>query len=127
MARRDEGAYSREICTEQQSYPAASKMARKAFNRTFQAPAFMHEAWLRLIGKTIPRSRVTPFLRRRWRSQASHPLDKSQHKCALRHGGNQRRPDLESVAVAALFQDAQPLAVNDTLDKLLLRTRSKSN
>jgi len=62
MESRDEGAYSREICTDQQSYPAASKMARKAFNRTLQAPAFMHEAWLRLIGKTIPRSRVTPFL-----------------------------------------------------------------
>ena len=41
---------------------ATVRLSHESSGQTLQATALVHEAWLRLIGKTIPRSRVTPFL-----------------------------------------------------------------
>jgi RNA polymerase sigma factor (TIGR02999 family) len=98
---------------------AASKMARESPNQTLQPTALVHEAWLRLVGNDNPKFEGRAhFFAAAAEAMRRILIDKSRRKCALRHGGNLRRVDLENVEVAAPADDDQLLAVNDALDKL---------
>jgi RNA polymerase sigma factor (TIGR02999 family) len=99
---------------------AASKMANEAPNQTLQPTALVHEAWLRLVGETNPNfSGRAHFFGAAAEAMRRILIEKARRKRALRHGGDQRRVELEDVLdAAAPVDDDELLAVNDALDKL---------
>jgi RNA polymerase sigma factor (TIGR02999 family) len=98
---------------------AASKMANEAPNQTLQPTALVHEAWLRLVGNAdLKFENRAHFFGAAAEAMRRILIDKARSKRALRHGGDQRRVDLDGVEVAASGDDDELLAVNEILDKL---------
>jgi len=98
---------------------AASKMAREAPNQTLQPTALVHEAWQRLVGDLNPNfDGRAHFFAAAAEAMRRILIDNARRKHAIRHGGDQRRVDIEVVDVAAPGDEDQLLAVNDALDKL---------
>jgi RNA polymerase sigma factor (TIGR02999 family) len=99
---------------------AASRMANEAPNQTLQPTALVHEAWLRLVGDTNPNfSGRAHFFGAAAEAMRRILIEKARRKKAIRHGGDQRRVDLEdALGAAGPDVDDQLLAVNEALDKL---------
>ncbi len=98
---------------------AAAKMANEAPNQTLQPTALVHEAWLRLVGNDNPQfANRAHFFSAAAEAMRRILIDKARRKRAQRHGGDQKRVDLEGLDVAAPDDDDQLLAVNEALDKL---------
>jgi RNA polymerase sigma factor (TIGR02999 family) len=98
---------------------AASKMARESPNQTLQPTALVHEAWLRLVGEANPKfAGRAHFFAAAAEAMRRILIDNARRKRALRHGGDQKRVDLEGVEVAPPGGDDELLAVSETLDKL---------
>ena len=53
-------------------------------------------------------------------------IDRARRKRALRHGGGQRRVNVEDVEISAVAEDDQLLALNDALDKLAAQDKAKA-
>ena len=99
---------------------ATAKMAHEPPNQTLQPTALVHEAWLRLVGGTNPNfNGRAHFFGAAAEAMRRILIDKARRKRAVRHGGDQRRVDLESIEMAGPDgDDDQLLAVNEALDKL---------
>jgi len=98
---------------------AAHKMAAENPGHTLQPTALVHEAWLKLVGQE----------NRRWQNRnhffaaAAEAMrriltDNARRKLRLRHGGGQRKVELEDCMVATAAADDHLLAVDDALEKL---------
>jgi RNA polymerase sigma factor (TIGR02999 family) len=96
---------------------AAHKMAQENPGQTLQPTALVHEAWLKLVGQE----------NRRWQDRnqffaaAAEAMrriltDNARRKLRQRHGGGQRRVELDDDAVATEADD-QVLAVDEALEK----------
>ena len=98
---------------------AAHKMANEATGQTLQPTALVHEAWLRLVGNQNQKwEGRAHFFAAAAEAMRRILIDRARRKRAVRHGGDQRRVDLQEVDLAAPGDDDQLLAVNDALDKL---------
>jgi RNA polymerase sigma factor (TIGR02999 family) len=106
---------------------AAHRMVNEAPGQTLQPTALVHEAWLRLVGSE----------QRTWQNRAHFfgaaaeamrriLIDRARHKRAMRHGGGQKRVDVEDVEIASATADDQLLAVNEALDKLAAQDKQKA-
>src|SRR5437867_7406517 len=81
---------------------AAHKMAHEAPGQTLQATALVHEAWLRLVGADNPKFEGRAhFFAAASEAMRRILIDNARRKRAVRHGGGQRRVDIEEVEVAA--------------------------
>ena len=105
-------------------YPELRRMAAHHMggnrDQTLQPTALVHEAWLRLGGEQM----------RGWQNRAhffgtaatamrSILVDCARRRKALRHGGGQKRVELDEIAVAdGNACDDQILAVHEVLEKL---------
>src|SRR5207253_3080082 len=99
---------------------AAHRMANEAAGHTLQPTALVHEAWLRLVGND---ARVQFQNRAHFFGAAAEAMrriliDRARRKRAVRHGGGQRRVDIQEVDLASITDDDQLLAVSDALDQL---------
>ena len=98
---------------------AASRMAGEAPNQTLQPTALVHEAWLRLVGNDSPQfDNRAHFFSAAAEAMRRILIDNARRKRAVRHGGDQKRLEMEIVEIAAPGADEDLLAVNDSLDKL---------
>jgi len=106
---------------------AAHKMVNESSGHTLQPTALVHEAWLRLVGSE----------QRTWQNRAHFfgaaaeamrriLIDRARRKRAMRHGGGQKRVDVEDVEIASATADDQLLAVNEALDKLAAQDKQKA-
>jgi len=103
---------------------AAARMANEAPNQTLQPTALVHEAWLRLVGNDNPQfANRAHFFGAAAEAMRRILIDKARRKKAVRHGGDQQRVDIESVAIAALAKDDELLAVNEALDRLAVQNK----
>jgi RNA polymerase sigma factor (TIGR02999 family) len=94
-------------------------MVRESPNQTLQPTALVHEAWLRLVGDANPKfDGHAHFFAAAAEAMRRILIDNARRKSALRHGGNQRRVELDGVEVAAPGNADELLAVNEALDKL---------
>ncbi len=101
---------------------AAAKMAKEAPGQTLQPTALVHEAWLRLVGKSNPTFEGRAhFFAAAAEAMRRILIDKARRKRAVRHGGGQERIDLEELQLAREADDDQLLAVNEALDRLASR------
>jgi RNA polymerase sigma factor (TIGR02999 family) len=94
-------------------------MLHEASGHTLQATALVHEAWLRLVGET----------NQNWKSRAYFfaaaaeamrriLVEHARRKARLKHGGGQRRLNIEDLELADATPDDKVLLVNDALEDL---------
>jgi RNA polymerase sigma factor (TIGR02999 family) len=103
---------------------AAARMTHEAPNQTLQPTALVHEAWLRLVGEANPQfANRAHFFAAAAEAMRRILIDRARRKRAVRHGGDQRRVDIEDVEVAAPADDKELLAVNEALDKLAVQNK----
>jgi RNA polymerase sigma factor (TIGR02999 family) len=99
---------------------AAGHMAREKPGQTLDATALVHEAYLRLVG---------PADERRWENRGHFfaaaaeamrriLVEQARRKGRARHGGGQRRVDLDESGVAAKPPDDDLLAIDEALTRL---------
>lgn len=98
---------------------AASKMARESPGQTLQPTALVHEAWLRLTGNQDAQwAGRAHFFGAAAEAMRRILIDRARRKRAQRHGGGQKRVDIDQLDVASPAADDELLAVNESLDKL---------
>jgi RNA polymerase sigma factor (TIGR02999 family) len=98
---------------------ASHKMANEAFGQTLQPTALVHEAWLRLTdGENVKWDGRAHFFGAAAEAMRRILIENARRKQALRHGGGQRRLDIEDVEIAAVPDDDQLLALDEALERL---------
>jgi RNA polymerase sigma factor (TIGR02999 family) len=97
---------------------AAQKMARETPGQTLQPTALVHEAWLRLAGNDEPQfENRGHFFAAAAEAMRRILIDRARRKHAVRHGGDQRRLNIDDLEIAASASDEQILAIGDALEK----------
>ena len=98
---------------------AAHKMAQEASGQTLQPTALVHEAWLRLGGTPDARfANQAHFFAAAAEAMRRILVENARRKRRLKHGGGQRRVELDMLDVAITSDDEHLLAVDEALDKL---------
>jgi RNA polymerase sigma factor (TIGR02999 family) len=106
---------------------AAHKMANEAPGQTLQPTALVHEAWLRLTGgENVKWDGRAHFFGAAAEAMRRILIDNARRKQALRHGGGQRRLDVEEIEIAAIPEDDQLLALNESLERLAAQDSRKA-
>jgi RNA polymerase sigma factor (TIGR02999 family) len=97
---------------------AIHKMANERPGQTLQPTALVHEAYLRLVGNQNQQwAGRAHFFGAAAEAMRRILIDGARRKKARRHGGDQRRVDIEDVDIALPAEDDRVLAVNEALDK----------
>ncbi|HTR41246.1 MAG TPA: sigma-70 family RNA polymerase sigma factor [Pseudomonadales bacterium] len=105
---------------------AAANMARENPDHTLQPTALVHEAWLKLIGhENVQWNGRAHFFGAAAEAMRRILVDHARRKSAIRHGGSLQRVNLEDSDIAEQT-DEQLLAVNDALEKLASRDKTKA-
>jgi len=106
---------------------AAHRMANEAPGQTLEPTALVHEAWLRLVGSENPKFEGRAhFFGAAAEAMRRILIDRARRKRARRHGGGQRRVNVEEVEIAADAEDDRVLAISDALDKFAARDKVKA-
>lgn len=95
-------------------------MARKAPGQTLQPTALVHEAYVRLIGKTPEpdwQSRRHYFMAAA-RAMRDILVEEARRKAALKRGGDRKRVDADALQVAFETPPEDMLALNEALERL---------
>src|SRR5262245_61634593 len=103
-------------------------MAQEAPGQTLQPTALVHEAWLRLGGDQQPhwQSRAH-FFAAAGEAMRRILIEKARRRQRIRHGGDQKRADLDEIEISAPEDDERMLAVHDALDRLALEDPVKAD
>jgi RNA polymerase sigma factor (TIGR02999 family) len=94
-------------------------MANEAAGQILQPTALVHEAWVRLVadnGQAQFQNRAHFFAAAE--AMRRILIDRARRKRAVRHGGDQRRVDIQELELPTTTDANQLLAVIDALDKL---------
>lgn len=106
---------------------AARKLAHEAPGQTLQPTALVHEAWLRLVGnQSIEWDGRAHFFAAAAEAMRRILINNARRKRALRHGGGQRRVDIDALEVATASKDDEMLVVDEALEKLLAHDKAKA-
>ena len=106
---------------------AAARMARENPGHTLQPTALVHEAWLRLVDDdNIRWEGRAHFFAAAAEAMRRILIDRARRRNARRHGGDQKRVDLQDVEIAAPDDDDQLLAVNEALEKFAAQDKLKA-
>ena len=101
---------------------AALRMAHEPPDQTLQATALVHEAWLRLTGTAeVKWNGRGHFFAAAAEAMRRILVENARRKQRLKHGGGQRRVELDTLDVAITSDDDHLLAVDEALDKLAAR------
>jgi len=95
------------------------QMSREAPGQTLQATALVHEAWLRLVGKSDAQwENRRHFLAAAAEAMRRILIDIARRKQAARHGGGLHRTEFNGLELAAGVSDEELLAVHEGLNAL---------
>jgi RNA polymerase sigma factor (TIGR02999 family) len=99
---------------------ASDKLARERSGQTLQATALVHEAYLRLVGgEPSPQwSGRAHFFAAAAEAMRRILIENARKKQRPKHGGGQRRVDLDSSCAVGGGPDVDVLALDMALDKL---------
>src|SRR5215470_16037493 len=99
---------------------AARRLAREKPGQTLQATALVHEAYLRLVGPDPARTwdGRGHFFAAAAEAMRRILVENARRKQARKHGGDQRRADLDLDALAAPEPEMDLLALDAALDRL---------
>ena len=98
----------------------AAQRPAKQPGQTLQATALVHEAWLRLGGRStnLKWENRAHFFAAAAEAMRRILIDNARCRKAVRHGGNVERVPLDGLELAAGVDDEQLLAVHEALDSL---------
>lgn len=106
---------------------AAFKMAHEPPSQTLQPTALVHEAWLRLGGQENQAWNGRPhFFGAAAEAMRRILIDNARRKRALRHGGGQRRMDVQEIEIAAAMKDDDLLEVDAALERFAALDKPKA-
>src|SRR4051794_16125221 len=106
---------------------AASRMANESSTQTLQPTALVHEAWLRLTGKDdVKWNGRAHFFAAAAEAMRRILIDSARRKRALRHGGNQKRVDLQDIDIAAVEKEDELLDMNEALEEFAAIDKQKA-
>jgi len=106
---------------------AAHKMASESPGQTLQPTALVHEAWLTLVGQENRKWQDrNHFFAAAAEAMRRILVDNARRKRSLRHGGGQRRVELDDVKLV-VENDDHLLAVNDALEKFVAKDKQKAD
>ena len=106
---------------------AAHKMASESPGQTLQPTALVHEAWLTLVGQENRKWQDrNHFFAAAAEAMRRILVDNARRKRSLRHGGGQRRVELDDVKLV-VENDDHLLAVNDALEKFAAKDKQKAD
>ncbi len=98
---------------------AAHKMAAEPPGQTLQPTALVHEVWLRLGGRPDAKfANRAHFFAAAAEAMRRILVENARRKRRVRHGGGQRRVEVDTLDVAITSDDDHLLAVDEALDKL---------
>jgi RNA polymerase sigma factor (TIGR02999 family) len=99
---------------------AAARLAAEKPGHTLQPTALVHEAYLRLVGNGQPRTwdGRGHFFAAAAEAMRRILVEAARRKGRARHGGGQRRVDLDERGVAAKSPDEDLLAIDEALTRL---------
>jgi len=105
---------------------AAAKMANERPGQTLQPTALVHEAWLRLVGKDgqAQFKNRAHFFGAAAEAMRRILIENARRKQAARHGGDQRRVDVQEIASAV--KDDALLALNEALNNFEAQDGAKA-
>ncbi len=107
---------------------AVFKMANESPGQTLQATALVHEAWLRLAGgKSHTWENRAHFFAAAAEAMRRILIENARRKRALRHGGGQKRFDIQEVEIAAAIADDESWPSMKRWTNLPDRTRESQN
>jgi RNA polymerase sigma factor (TIGR02999 family) len=106
---------------------AAAKMANESSTQTLQPTALVHEAWLRLTGnENVKWNGRAHFFGAAAEAMRRILIDNARRKRALRHGGDQKRVDLQDIDVAEVAKEDELLDMNDALEEFAVIDKQKA-
>jgi RNA polymerase sigma factor (TIGR02999 family) len=106
---------------------AAHKIAHELPGQTLQPTALVHEAWLRISGDSEKKwDGRAHFFAAAAEAMRRILIDRARRKAAIRHGGGQRRVDLQAVEITSPVDDDQLIAVSEALDKLAIEHKTEA-
>jgi RNA polymerase sigma factor (TIGR02999 family) len=106
---------------------AAAKMANESSTQTLQPTALVHEAWLRLTGnENVKWNSRAHFFGAAAEAMRRILIDNARRKRALRHGGDQKRVDLQDIDVAEVAKEDELLDMNDALEEFAMIDKQKA-
>ena len=98
---------------------ARSRMAREVPGQTLQATALVHEAYLRLVGDADPGwNGRGHFFGAAALAMRRILVEQARRKGRLKHGGGQRRLDVDDAVLAIEPPDADVLAVDQAVRRM---------
>ncbi len=99
---------------------ASAKLAQEKPGQTLQATALVHEAYLRLVGRTDEHKwdNGGHFFAAAAEAMRRILVENARRKRAIKHGGQRRRVDIAVDRLEQPRQAEEILAINDALDKL---------
>ena len=98
---------------------AAQKLARESPGQTLQATALVHEAYIRLIGPDARDwDRRGHFFAAAAEAMRRILVENARRKRSSKHGGDQRRVDIDALDLAAEEPSSDLLALDEALTKL---------
>lgn len=107
---------------------ASDMLVRERSGQTLQATALVHEAYLRLVGNESPPqwSGRGHFFAAAAEAMRRILIENARRKDRLKHGGGQRRIDLDSQCVVSQEPSVDVLALDVALDKLAASDPAKA-
>jgi RNA polymerase sigma factor (TIGR02999 family) len=106
---------------------AAARMVQEAPGQTLQPTALVHEAWLRLVGKTAPRFHGRAhFFAAAAEAMRRILVESARRKARLKRGGDWARVNLEEAQLATESDAATLLSVDQALEKLTAQHPDKA-
>ncbi len=107
---------------------AAQKMSQEPPGQTLQATALVHEAYIRLVGDEPPNwSGRTHFFAAAAEAMRRILIENARRKRRLRHGGGQRRVDIDDACMAIEGPSEDLIALDEALVKLALEDPVKAD
>jgi RNA polymerase sigma factor (TIGR02999 family) len=99
---------------------AAERLKYEARGQTLQATALVHEAWLRLVGTSEPRSwdNRGHFFGAAAEAMRRILVESARRKKRVKHGGGRQRVDWENVASLAEEPSEELVALDEALSRL---------
>jgi len=107
---------------------ASRKMSRESPGQTLQATALVHEAYIRLVGSETQNWKGrTHFFSAAAEAMRRILIENARRKQRLKHGGGQKKVDLEDAEPAVAEPAEDILALNEALEKLALEDPTKAD
>lgn len=106
---------------------AVHRMSHEPPGNTLQPTALVHEAWLRLVASDQQTwQNRAHFFAAAAEAMRRILIESARRRRALRHGGNQRRLDIDDLEIAARTPDDELLAISDALEKFSTLDEAKA-